>query len=59
MAVPETKDTSVTSDVLHFEDHSRLTPEEIAKAVARHRREHPQESSKKKASKSAKPPTRH
>lgn len=29
------------SDVLHSENHSRLTTEDIAKAVARHKREHP------------------
>ena len=28
-------------EVLHSPSHSRLTTEEIAKAVARHRREHP------------------
>jgi hypothetical protein len=27
-------------DVLHHENHSRLTTEEIAKAVARHNRDH-------------------
>jgi hypothetical protein len=40
MAVSGTT-TPSTSDVLHFEDHSRLSAEEIAKAVARHQREHP------------------
>ena len=30
-----------TSDVLHFEGHSQLSAEEVAKAVARHKREHP------------------
>lgn len=29
------------SEVLHSEHHSRLTVEDIAKAVARHQREHP------------------
>lgn len=29
------------TDVLHSEQHSRLTVEDIAKAVARHQREHP------------------
>jgi hypothetical protein len=33
--------TSVISDVLHSENHKRLTVEEIAKAVERHKREHP------------------
>lgn len=28
------------SDVLHSDEHSRLSAEEIAKAVARHKREH-------------------
>jgi len=31
----------VRSDVLHNEQHSRLSVQEIAKAVARHKREHP------------------
>lgn len=30
-----------TNDVLHSEEHSHLSAEEIAKAVARHKREHP------------------
>ena len=29
-----------STEVLHNEQHSRLTTEEIAKAVARHNREH-------------------
>jgi hypothetical protein len=39
----ETKSTTnlFASDVLHSEGHSRLSQEEIAKAVARHKREHP------------------
>jgi hypothetical protein len=41
--------TSVKNDVLHFEAHSRLSAEEIAKAVARHRREHPAAGSQKPA----------
>ena len=32
--------TSFPNDVLHSENHSKLTEEEIAKAVARHNREH-------------------
>lgn len=40
MATPE-KSNPVASDVLHSESHSRLTPEEIAKAVRHHQREHP------------------
>lgn len=48
MTVPATKApatpapaTPVGSDVLHNEQHSRLTTADIAKAVARHKREHP------------------
>jgi hypothetical protein len=36
----ETK-TNVASDVLHSSNHSKLSAEEIAKAVARHNRHHP------------------
>jgi hypothetical protein len=32
--------TSVSSDVLHSENHSKLSPEEIAKALAHHNRHH-------------------
>jgi hypothetical protein len=32
--------TSPQTEVLHSENHSKLTDEEIAKAVARHNREH-------------------
>jgi hypothetical protein len=34
------KTFDVSSDVLHFENHSKLSAEEIAKAVQRHNREH-------------------
>ena len=30
------------TDVLHSENHSKLTDEEIAKAVARHNKHHPE-----------------
>jgi hypothetical protein len=33
--------TNVPSDVLHSSNQSKLSPEEIAKAVARHNRHHP------------------
>lgn len=33
---------SVQDDVLHSTDHSKLTPEEIAKAIAHHNKHHPQ-----------------
>jgi hypothetical protein len=36
-----TTKTPFAGDVLHSDGHSRLSPEEIAKAVARHHREHP------------------
>jgi hypothetical protein len=32
--------TSVANDVLHFENHSKLSAEEIAKALAHHNRHH-------------------
>ncbi|HLK68653.1 MAG TPA: hypothetical protein VKU19_34720 [Bryobacteraceae bacterium] len=32
--------TNSVSDVLHNENHSKLSAEEIAKAVARHKRDH-------------------
>ena len=41
MTVPATATTTSTSDILHFANHSRLSTESIAKAVARHQREHP------------------
>jgi hypothetical protein len=33
-------DANIKNDVLHSDNHSRLTPEEIAKAVAHHNRHH-------------------
>ena len=33
--------TDPQSEVLHSENHSRLSSEEIAKAVARHNKNHP------------------
>jgi len=41
MTIPATTNSPVPSDVLHSEGHSRLSPEQIAKALARHNREHP------------------
>lgn len=35
-----TTNTNSASDVLHSENHSKLSAEEIAKAVARHNRHH-------------------
>jgi hypothetical protein len=40
MTVPGTI-TPTTNDVLQSQNHSRLTTADIAKAVARHKREHP------------------
>ena len=31
---------NVSNDVLHFENHSKLSAEDVAKAVKRHEREH-------------------
>jgi hypothetical protein len=36
----EEKDTQVTNDVLHFENHSKLSATDIEKAVKRHNRDH-------------------
>lgn len=33
-------DTSIANDVLHNDDHSKLTQEEIAKALAHHNKRH-------------------
>lgn len=52
MSDSATPATPTTSDVLHSEGHSRLTVEDIAKAVARHQREHPNQA----ANRPAKPP---
>ncbi len=61
MTVPTTNTTvtpavpvsPATGDVLHNEQHSRLTTADIAKAVARHKREHPNEHLNRKASSAA------
>lgn len=37
----QTTANSFGNDVLHAENHTTLSPEEVAKAVARHQREHP------------------
>ena len=38
----ETKktDPAIENDVLHNADHSKLTPEEVAKAIAHHNKKH-------------------
>jgi stage V sporulation protein SpoVS len=35
-----TSDTAITNDVLHLGSQSKLSPEEIAKALAHHNRHH-------------------
>ena len=45
MDTPE-KTIPAGSDVLQSDHHSHFTTEEIAKAVARHKREHPEASKK-------------
>jgi hypothetical protein len=40
---PKPSTSSIKDDVLQSTDHSRLTPEEIAKAIAHHNRHHPKE----------------
>ncbi|HEY2467703.1 MAG TPA: hypothetical protein VGI45_07665 [Terracidiphilus sp.] len=37
---PNISDADIAKDVLHNDDHSRLTQEEIAKAVAHHNKHH-------------------
>jgi hypothetical protein len=41
-------DSNLQSDVLHNENHSTLSAEEIAKAVARHAKHHPEGKAEKK-----------
>lgn len=43
--------SAIADDVLHNPEHSRLTPEEIAKAVAHHKKHHPEGSPRNAASK--------
>ena len=50
----ETK-ANISSEVLHSNNHSKLSAEEIAKAVARHNRHHPD--TRTKAATSGKPQT--
>lgn len=46
-------------DVLHSEHHSNLSQEEIAKAIARHQREHPSIRTMSAATKPSKTTPRH
>ena len=47
MTIPASTNSPLPGDGLHSESHSHLTPEEIAKAVARHQREHPNQAAKR------------
>ncbi len=47
---PNISDAEIAKDVLHNEDHSRLTQEEIAKAIAHHKKKHhPEQEQEQKA----------
>lgn len=46
-------DSSITKDVLHLGSPSHLSPEEIAKAVAHHKRHHSGDQPEKAAAKAA------
>jgi hypothetical protein len=37
---PNISDTEIAKDVLHNNDHSKLSQEEIAKAIAHHKKRH-------------------
>jgi len=47
-------DTNTQSEVLHSENHSKLSAEEIQKALDRHNKHHPAEKAKSAAPKSKK-----
>jgi hypothetical protein len=53
-----TNTSSIKSDVLQAHPHSLLSAEEIAKAVARHKREHPAGKSDRPAKTQKSPPRR-
>lgn len=44
---PNISDMEIAKDVLHNEDHSKLTQEEIAKALAHHNKRHKDEPQQK------------
>ena len=46
---PNISDAEIAKDVLHNEDHSKLTQEEIAKALAHHKKRHHAEPEQKAA----------
>lgn len=43
MSNPTTPGNPYKSDVLRAKEHSQMSPEQIAKAVQRHNREHPKQ----------------
>ena len=48
--------TGPLTDVLHSENHSKLSAEEVAKAVARHNKNHSTAKAENQAAKANKPP---
>lgn len=46
--------SSIEDDVLHFENHSKLTSEEVAKAIAHHNRRHGADAAQKTGAASGK-----
>lgn len=54
MSTPAKPDP-IKSDVLHSEQHSHLSAEEVARAVARHNREHPNKSGQRPQQQQKKP----
>lgn len=44
---PNISNAEIAKDVLHNEDHSKLTQEEIAKALAHHNKRHKEEPQQK------------
>ena len=55
----QTPTSPFSSDVLHSTGHSKLSQEEIAKALARHQREHPGSRGKNAPARPQKPTPRH
>jgi hypothetical protein len=55
----QTPTSRFSSDVLHGDGRSKLSQEEIAKAVARHQREHPGRRTEKASAKPQKTAPRH
>lgn len=47
-------DEAIKKDVLQSHEHTQLSSEEVAKAIARHKREHPQKAAPQPQKKSGK-----